>query len=134
VIGASAVFGAAGMIAWNDFRISMEAVFPDTTVAGRVTRVIDGDTFRLDCCRASIRLWGIDAPERRTRRGPAATRALRSLIAARPLTCRQRDIDRYGRIVGQCTLPDGSDLGDRLLATGTVREYCYFSRNHYRTC
>jgi len=103
-------------------------------LSGQVVRVFDGDTFKLDCCARRIRLWGIDAPEWNRRGGPAATAALSALVAGRPLACRQRDIDRYGRIVGQCTLADGSDLGARLMQTGTVREYCHFSRNRYGTC
>jgi micrococcal nuclease len=50
------------------------------------------------------------------------------------LTCRQRDIDRFGRIVGQCRLPDGRDLTAAMIATGTAREFCRFSGNHYGTC
>jgi endonuclease YncB( thermonuclease family) len=102
--------------------------------SGRVVRIVDGDSFRMDCCGEDIRLWGIDAPEWNGRGGPAAAAALRTLVAGRSLSCRKRDADRYGRIVGQCALEDGSDLGRRLLQTGTVREYCFFSRNHYGTC
>jgi len=141
-----AVVAAAGLavgVGWEaiapsvpsaPLRAAHEKPEPVGTVSGRVVRVIDGDTFRLDCCGASIRLWGIDAPERNTPAGPAATAALRSLIAGQRLSCTQHATDRYGRIVGQCALTDGADLGARLLATGTVREYCHFSRNHYRTC
>ena len=32
------------------------------------------------------------------------------MISGQTLTCRQRDVDRYGRIVGQCFLPDGRDI------------------------
>ena len=49
-------------------------------------------------------------------------------------TCRQRDIDRYRRIVGQCFLPDGRDITAAMIASGTAKEFCRFSRNHYRTC
>jgi micrococcal nuclease len=50
------------------------------------------------------------------------------------LTCRRRDIDRYGRIVGQRFLPDGRDITAVMIASGMAREFCRYSGNHYRTC
>jgi micrococcal nuclease len=55
-------------------------------------------------------------------------------LSGQTLTCRQRDIDRYGRIVGQCFLPDGRDVTAAMIESGTAQEFCRFSRNHYRTC
>jgi endonuclease YncB( thermonuclease family) len=101
---------------------------------GRVTKVKDGDTFDLSCCDRPIRLWGIDAPEWNEQGGSAATSALKRLIAGESLNCVRRDVDRYGRLVGQCSLPDGRDLGQALLETGTVGEYCYFSGGYYGRC
>jgi endonuclease YncB( thermonuclease family) len=105
-----------------------------TDFTGRVTRVVDGDTFWIDSAEVRIRIWGLDAPERDRAGGSAATAELSRLIAGRTLTCRQRDIDRYGRIVGQCFLPDGRDITAAMIASGTAREFCRFSGNHYRTC
>ena len=72
------------------------------------------------------------------RRSPGAestaTPATSWLIAGQQLTCRQRDIDRYGRIVGQCFLPDVRDIAATIIASGTAEEYCRYSGNHYRTC
>lgn len=76
---------------------------------------------------------GFDAPEVGQRGGAAAT-AMLDRPAGRRGSCRQRDIDRYGRIVGQCFLPDGRDIIAVMVASGTAREYCRYSRNHYRTC
>jgi endonuclease YncB( thermonuclease family) len=66
--------------------------------------------------------------------GSQATAALTALIAGQQLTCRQRDIDRYGRIVGQCFLPDGRDITAAMIESGTAQEFCRYSGNHYRTC
>jgi micrococcal nuclease len=102
--------------------------------AGRVTRVVDGDTFRISSTDERIRVWGLDAPETGEADGASATAALTSLIGGQKLTCRQRDVDRYGRIVGQCFLPDGRDLTAAMIASGAAEEFCRYSGNHYRTC
>jgi endonuclease YncB( thermonuclease family) len=107
---------------------------PPETFSGQVEYVFDGDTFALAGRRQRVRLWGIDAPETDEPAGPAATAALRGLISGRALACRAHAIDRYGRIVGECALPDGGDLAARLLATGTVREDCRATGNRYGTC
>ena len=102
--------------------------------AGRVTRIVDGDTFWINGQDVRIRIWALDAPETDERGGPAATAKLTRLISGQELACRERDIDRYGRIVGQCFLPDGRDITAAMIESGTATEYCYFSGNHYGTC
>ena len=106
----------------------------DTGFSGRVTRIVDGDTLWISGQSVRIRIWGLDAPETREQAGAAATAALDRLAAGKTLRCVQRDIDRYGRIVGQCWLPDGRDIAAAMIASGTATEYCRFSDNHYGTC
>ena len=101
---------------------------------GVVTRVVDGDTFWLNSQDLRIRVWGLDAPRVDMPGGSSATAALSNMIGGQQLSCRQRDIDRYGRIVGQCFLADGRDITAAMIASGTAQEYCRYSRNHYRTC
>lgn len=104
------------------------------TVSGVVRYVTDGDTFSLRGVERPIRVWGLDAPERDERGASAATSTLRRLIAGQSVTCRVRDIDRYGRIVGQCFLSDGRDIAAQMIAAGVALEYCYFSGGYYGTC
>lgn len=101
---------------------------------GDVTRVVDGDTFWIGGQDERIRVWGLDAPEVGNTAGSAATSEMTRLIKGQTLRCRQRDIDRYGRIVGQCWLPDDRDIAAAMINSGTATEYCRFSRNHYGTC
>ena len=110
------------------------AVDSAATFTGRVTRVVDGDTFWISSADERIRVWGLDAPEVDMPGGSQATAALTALISGQQLTCRQRDIDRYGRIVGQCFLPDGRDITAVMIDSGTAQEFCRYSGNHYRTC
>jgi endonuclease YncB( thermonuclease family) len=104
------------------------------TFGGRVSGVIDGDTFRIAGLDRRIRVWGLDAPERGRPGGSAATAALTRLISGEELGCRQSDIDRYGRIVGQCFMADGRDVAAVMIASGTAREFCRYSSNYYRSC
>ena len=101
---------------------------------GAVTRIVDGDTFWMNSVDVSIRVWGLDAPERNEPGFTEATNALSRLISGQTLSCRERDIDRYGRFVGQCFLPGGRDITAAMIESGTADEYCRYSGNHYGTC
>ena len=102
--------------------------------ADDTTRVTDGDTLRLGA--VEVRLFGIDAPERRQLCaradgtpwpcGHAASARLAELVALGPVRCRPQDRDRYGRVVSICTA-GGVDLGGRLVAEGLARAYVSFS-------
>ncbi|MES1197354.1 MAG: thermonuclease family protein [Pseudomonadota bacterium] len=97
-------------------------------------RIIDGDTF--DLAGARIRLWGVDAPERRQRceagePGPLATAALAQIIAGRDVSCTPRDTDRYGRTVAACRA-GGRDLGADMVSEGWAWDYTHYSGGHYR--
>ncbi len=103
-------------------------------ISGVVMRVTDGDTFRLSGLDVAVRVWGLDAPERKQRGGSAATNAMRDLIDGKTLSCVKRDIDRYRRVVGQCFLENGQDIAAAMIAAGVAREYCRYSRGFYGTC
>jgi micrococcal nuclease len=105
-----------------------------SSVSGKVSRVTDGDTFHLSGLAPAIRVWGLDAPERKQVGGSQATRAMRDLITGTTLDCRVRDIDRYHRIVAQCFLPDGRDIAAEMIRMGVATEYCRYSRGYYQTC
>lgn len=92
----------------------------------------DGDTMRAGDLR--IRIWGIDAPERGEPGYRASTEALRSLITGRTLQCEAVDIDRYGRTVARCTLPDGRDLACALVAMGAADDWPRYSGGAYAGC
>lgn len=102
------------------------------TYAADLRRVIDGDTlevavdlgFRVSIVQR-IRLLDIDAPERHTQPGRAATafvvlwmsthaRAGRLLIHTR----KPADTDRYGRYLAHVHAPDGRNLNTDLLTAG----------------
>ncbi len=104
------------------------------TIDARVSKILDGDTFTLSGESRRIRVWGLDAPEWDQRGGSGATATLRRLISGTTLRCNVLDIDRYGRLVGQCFLPDGRDIAAEMIRSGAATEYCRYSRGYYGTC
>jgi len=101
---------------------------------GVVKSVTDGDTFRMVNLKPAIRVWGLDAPEREEAGGYAATHALSVLISDQLLRCHIKDVDRYGRIVGLCFLPDGRDIAAAMIQLRVAQEYCRYSGGFYGTC
>ncbi len=100
-------------------------------------RVIDGDTIHVAGQR--IRLHGIDTPETRqtcgldgrvVRCGREATAALRRLSDDEPVSCQERDVDRYGRIVAVCFNTEGQDLGAELVREGWALAYRKYSLDY----
>lgn len=96
---------------------------------GGTNCVVDGDTFWMHGER--IRIADIDAPEthpprcaREARLGKAATRRLRALLSAGPVSLDRadRDTDRYGRKLRIATR-DGASIGAQLVEEGLARRW-----------
>jgi endonuclease YncB( thermonuclease family) len=92
-------------------------------ITGTAT-VIDGDTLEIRGTR--IWLHGIDAPESNQlsqrsgnnyRYGQQAAAELDDLIARQLVRCEQRDVDRYGRIVAECSV-GSMNLNNELVKQG----------------
>ncbi len=112
-----------------------DASFPAAAIDGSIrgpVRVIDGDT--IDVAGVRIRLEGIDAPESRQTCtsgggtvwpcGQAATAELVRIIADHPVTCANRGLDKYGRVLGACragTLDINGEMVRRGYAWAFVR-------------
>jgi endonuclease YncB( thermonuclease family) len=79
---------------------------------GRVVGVADGDTITVlrDGRGVTVRLVGIDAPEKGQAYGQRAKQFTSGLAFGRTVTVRATGHDRYGRLLGVVTLPDGRSL------------------------
>lgn len=79
------------------------AARPEQVLRGTVLWIIDGDTIllRRGDKLTSIRLWGIDAPEKKQSGGEDATRHLIKLIGRKRVKIITAGIGRYGRIIGK---------------------------------
>lgn len=77
-------------------------------IRGLVVGVSDGDTITIlddmDKGRFRIRLYGIDAPEKKQDFGQKAKQYLSSRLFRKSVVIRYKEIDRYGRIVGKVYL------------------------------
>jgi endonuclease YncB( thermonuclease family) len=92
--------------------------------------VIDGDTVqvRLDGGPVTIRLHGIDTPERGQPFSNAATKALRTLVEGEPLQLETiEQTDGYGRPVAKL-LVRGVDINGRMVESGFAWAYRRYLR------
>ena len=86
----------------------------------KVHRIIDGDTVVVETVERgllTLRLWGIDCPEKKQRFGPQATEFLSSLVTGKPLTIKVKAQDQYGRNVAQ-VFYSGADVGLMMVKYG----------------
>lgn len=90
-------------------------------LTGRVTRLRDGDTLVLG--RIPIRIANLDCAERGTAEGDAATRLAHRLVHGQTLTCRLEGRRSHDREVGLCSLPDGRDFGQAMIAAGACARW-----------
>ncbi len=111
------------------------------TGSGIVTRVIDGDTLDVRLPAGTVervRIIGIDSPEMRPRECYAAqaTAAARRLAQGKRVQLvgdpSQATRDRYSRLLAYVQLPDGVDLGWKLIAGGYATVYVYGGRPFLR--
>lgn len=102
-----------------------------------VLKVVDGDTIDVEVdlgfdisIKRRVRIFGIDAPETRTRdkeekaRGKESKKFLKELIANSNETIylRSYDVDKYGRVLGEIII-DGTSVSKTMIAEGHAVEY-----------
>jgi endonuclease YncB( thermonuclease family) len=108
----------------------------DSPIMG-TARAVDGDTIAIGQQR--IRIWGIDAPEsaqtcqregREWDCGHAATIIMTKILDRGPVSCVQKDTDRYKRIVAQC-FSGSADIGGLMVRGGWAVDYTHYSGGYY---
>ena len=102
-----------------------------------VATVIDGDTIEIHGQR--IRLFGIDTPEKgqpcwnasgaEYRCGQQAAFVLADFIGRSPVTCEERDTDRYGRIVARCFV-QGQSVNEHMVRSGWAMAYRRYASDY----
>ena len=120
------------------FAFAANAAAFEQRVPALVTRVIDGDTFKVEArvwpgitAQSNVRVRGVDTPEIRRakcgeyerRRGLAARDFVRSVIGDKVWLVNVAHGKFGRRVVASVLLADGRDLATLLLATGHALPY-----------
>ena len=98
------------------------------TLSGRVVSVANGDTLTVldqDREQHTIRLSGIDAPEKPQAYGQRSKQSLSALAYGRSVSVEWWKRDRYGRIVGK-VLEGGRDVNFEQVRRGMAWHYKYY--------
>lgn len=93
-------------------------------------RIVDGDTFKAS--GQTIRLWGINAPEKSQPYYETSTQALRAFLETGILRCKRIEQDKYGRAVMHC-FSGINDLGALMVKAGFAKDFTKYSGGFYRT-
>ena len=98
---------------------------------GRVVGVTDGDTITVlhDNRAETVRLVGVDAPEKRQPYGDRARRFAADLAFDHTVTVVTTGRDRNGRVLGEVLLPDGRSLNQELVRAGYAWWFRRYSRD-----
>lgn len=111
-------------------------------VVSGIARVKDGDTIQIN--QTSIRLFGIDAPEKKQSCypdwslessaymcGETSTKALNEMVMNKIVTCTQKPgKDKYNRLLAVCITSDGKDLGEEMVRSGNAVAYKKYSLDY----
>ena len=105
--------------------ILLLAIIPVLCAAQRFTvkvvGISDGDTFTAinnDNLQLKIRIYGIDAPEKRQAFGNKSKEFLSSLIFGKSITINVQSQDSWGRYIAYVYTPEGKDVSLLMLQAG----------------
>ena len=99
-------------------------------------RIVDGDTIHIN--KVKYRLHGIDAPEikqdcqvndRKYDCGVKSKNFLESLVENKEITCKQKNIDKYKRIIATC-YTEKLNLNKEMVKSGWAIAYKYYSKKY----
>ena len=102
--------------------------YPEITITGKVIGLADGDTVTVlqNNQEYKIRLYGIDTPEKGQDFGTKAKEFTSGLVFKKDVKVIQKDVDRYGRIVG-IVYAGNTCLNQEIIKAGfawVYRQYC----------
>ena len=91
----------------------------------------DGDTLTVLRAghAATVRLQGVDAPEKRQAYGDRARRFVADVAFDQTVSVRTTGRDRNGRLLGEVVLPDGRSLNQELVRAGYAWWFRKYSRD-----
>ena len=99
---------------------------------GKVVKVADGDTITIltdSKEQVKIRLFGIDAPEKKQAYGEKSREFLSSLIAGKIVNIKEKHTDRYGSTVG-VVYYNNTDINKKMVLNGYAWAYTRYSKDY----
>lgn len=99
-------------------------------LSGQVVKISDGDTITIltqEKQQVKVRLYGIDAPEKKQPYGQKSKQFLSNLIAGRSVEIQEKGKDRYKRVLGIVYL-DGLDINEQMVLNGYAWAYVKYSK------
>lgn len=120
-------FGEGGFPSGSPQTAKPERPAPDVPYA--IVRLADGDTFTIGEGDFTwrIRLFGVDCPETKQAHGKDAAAFTAARVEGKKVTVAVKDVDRYGRVVAEVFLPDGTSLNRDLVRHGWAWWYKQYS-------
>ena len=103
----------------------------------QVLKVSDGDTMNIQKVEngkfvgevIKIRMYGIDAPEKKQDYGIESKQALEKLVIGKNLEVEEKNKDRYGRTVA-VIYADGKNVNEEMVKNGNAWWYQEYSKNY----
>lgn len=107
---------------------SLPSLVHSQSFSGQVVGVLDGDTIEVlhNGKAQRVRLQGIDCPEKGQPYGNNAKQATSSLVFAQDVTLEIHGKDKYGRVLADVLLADGSNVNHTLVKDG----WCWWYRKY----
>lgn len=100
------------------------------SMSGKVIKVADGDTITIQTSnneKIKIRLYGIDAPEKKQEYGIKSLDVLKKLSYGKTVDVEVKEKDRYGRTVGIVFL-NGEEINFKMIETGNAWHYKKYAK------
>ncbi|MFC5271888.1 thermonuclease family protein [Adhaeribacter terreus] len=113
------------LLCWFFLLLLLNACQGKTQEGYKVIGVKDGDTIEIlvDNKPVTVRLYGVDAPEKKQPYGTQAKNFASELAFGKYVKLHDKGKDRYGRTIGEIMLPDGKSLNKELVANGFAWYY-----------
>ena len=106
---------------------ALQAAAGAETFVAQVIVVLDGDTVMVlhDKKKTTVRLAGIDAPEKLQAYGPASRDALAALVLRKEVRVTAKAVDDYGRVVGWLQVGN-INVNEEQLRRGMAWEFSHY--------
>jgi endonuclease YncB( thermonuclease family) len=124
--------GGGGGTSFSSGRAKRKPLPVNETQEARVVRVVDGDTIivLVGNREVVIRLYGIDAPEKKQDYGQACTAAIKKALQGRDVSIVPIEQDKYGRTVAQVYV-DGASINKLMVQHGYAQVFTKYCKQDY---